>query len=165
MTLASQYQPYPGESATAEECFQPGEEYRRAAGLLLGIGLRKQPLSRAPYRLAAIHAIELYLNALLLFEDIKPCALRRLQHNLSARIDHPLAAGLVLRDRTIAHLRTLSERREYLVSRYGVDQMNTVSQINRPQATLEEVRSKVANVIRPESALPRQVDVTSAYPA
>lgn len=144
MTLHQQHQSYPGDSATPQEFFRLAEEYRRAANTLIGIGRRKQPFSRAPYHLTAVHAIELYLNALLLFEGLKPLHLRALQHDLAARINHELAAGLRLRNRTAAHLADLSKRREYLISRYGTDQMNTVSRTNRLQATLEEIRSKVA---------------------
>ena len=134
--MTAQSQPYPGDGATAQELFRLAEEYRRAADMLIGIGRPRQPFSRAPYRLTAIHAIELYLNALLLFEGMRPCDLRKLQHDLAARIDHEFAASVVLRSKTAKHLAALSKKREYLVSRYGTDQMNTVSQINRLQATL-----------------------------
>ncbi len=142
--MATQTQRHPGERATAAELFRLAEEYRRAASMLIDIRRRSQPFSRAPYHLTAIHAIELYLNALLLSQGMKPCDLRKLQHDLSARIGHELAAGLALRNRTAAHLADLSKRREYLVSRYGTDEMTTISQTNRLQATLVEIQSKVA---------------------
>ncbi len=112
--------------------------------MLMEIRRPSKPFSRAPYHLTAIHAIELYLNALLLSQGMKPCDLRKLHHDLSARIEHQHAVGLALRSRTAAHLVDLSKRREYLISRYGTDQMTTVSQINRLQATLEEIQAKVA---------------------
>ena len=34
-----------------------------------------------------------------MFEGLKPSDLRAMQHDLSARIEHELAAGLALRDR------------------------------------------------------------------
>jgi hypothetical protein len=109
--------------------------------------------------LTAIHAIELYLNAFLLFQGLKPCDLRKLQHDLSARISHELAAGLTLRTRTAAHLADLSKRREYLVSRYGTDQMTTVSQINRLQATLEEIQAKVAKRLGEQCSVTKPLEV------
>jgi hypothetical protein len=142
--MQSQPQPYPGESATADELFRLAEEYRTAASLLIDIRRPSRPFSGAPFHLTAIHAIELYLNAFLLSQGLKMCDLRKLQHDLSARVGHELAAGLTLRNRTAAHLADLSKRREYLISRYGTDQMTTVSQINRLQATLEEIQVMVA---------------------
>jgi hypothetical protein len=143
---------YPGDTSTADDFFNLADEYRRAADTLLGIRRPGIPLSRAPFHLTAIHAIELYLNAFLVFEGIKPGNLRALQHDLRARANHELAAPLRLRARTITHLAALSDRREYLVSRYGADQISRVSEINRLQATLYEIRSKVAR------RLGRQID-------
>lgn len=147
MATQSQSQCYPGESATADELFRLAEEYRRAADLLMDMHRPSRPFSRAPFHLAAIHAIELYLNALLVSQGLKPCDLRKLHHDLSARIDHEHAARLTLRKRTAAHLAGLSERREYLISRYGTDGMKTISQVNRLQATLAEIQSKVAKTL------------------
>jgi hypothetical protein len=144
MTDQLQCQSYPGEGASSEELFLLAEEYRRAAHTLLGISRRRKPLSRAPFHLNAIHAIELYLNALLLLKGVKAQQLRALNHDLSARIHHELAAGLTLRVRTAAHLADITKRREYLVSRYGTNQMKSVSEITRLKATLEEIRESVA---------------------
>jgi hypothetical protein len=144
MASQSPSEPYPGERATAAELFQLAEEYRRAASLLMDMHRRGQPLSRAPFHLTALHAIELYLNAFLLSRGLTPCDVRKLHHDLSARIGHEHAGRLALRKRTAAHLEGLSKRREYLISRYGTDQMRTVSQINRMRATLDELQSKVA---------------------
>jgi hypothetical protein len=152
MDTQSQSAPYPGERATADELFRLAEEYRRAASLLVQSRRPSQPFSRAPYHLAAIHAIELYLNALLLSQGMTPCDLRKLQHDLSARIGHDLAAGFGLTRRTTAHLVDLSKRREYLIVRCGTDQMKEMSQINRLQATLEEIQSKVAKRLGMTSA-------------
>jgi hypothetical protein len=73
-----------------------------------------------------------------------PAQIRGLQHNLQARAERALAAGLNLRKRTAEHLRRLSEGREYLASRYGAELAATLSQTNRLLATLEEVATKVA---------------------
>ncbi|HWV43196.1 MAG TPA: hypothetical protein VN004_16345, partial [Pseudorhodoplanes sp.] len=74
--MATQPQPYPGGNASAEQVFRLAEEYRTAANALAKIARPGVPLSRAPFRLIAIHAIELYLNALLLIEGEKPCKVR-----------------------------------------------------------------------------------------
>ncbi|WP_245478528.1 hypothetical protein [Mesorhizobium sp. M4B.F.Ca.ET.049.02.1.2] len=57
---------YPGELASPQQIHELAEEYRKAAHQLLPLGRAGKPLTRAPFRLSAIHAIELYLTALLL---------------------------------------------------------------------------------------------------
>ena len=128
------------------------DEYRQAAHALLPIGRRRQPLSRAPYRLVAIHAVELHLNALLLTTGLPTARIRGLQHDFATRTELAIAAGLNLRRRTILHLRGLSETREYLITRYDPG-LTAASQLNRLAATLEEVAEKVtAIVMQPEQA-------------
>ena len=141
------HETYPGELATPQQIRRLADEYRQAAELLLSTGRRGDPLSRAPFRLAAIHAIELYLNALLLHRGHDPSAVRGLQHNLAVRTDRALAAGLRLRQRTAAHLKSMAANREYLVTRYGPEMTGTASQLNRLAATLSEVARKVAAII------------------
>lgn len=137
---------YPGETATPRQMLQLADEYRRGAEALASNGRRGQPLSRAPYRLLAIHAIELYLNALLLAVGRPPADVRALQHDLGSRAEAALAARLGLRMRTVAHLRRLSETREYLVTRYD-PQGAAGSELNRLAATLAEVGGKVAVLV------------------
>ena len=108
---------------------------------------RTGPPSPAPYRLLAIHAIELYLSALLRHAGQKPSSVRGMQHNLTTRTEIAVAGGLKLRDRTKAHLFAIDGNREYLVTRYEPE-MTAVSQINRLTATLEEVALKVATKMR-----------------
>jgi hypothetical protein len=140
--------PYPGEAASVEQMLLLANEYKESAQVLLPRGRRGVPLSRAPYRLVAIHAIELYLNALLLHAGATPSAVRGLQHNLALRTEKAIATGLRLRARTAAHLKALTASREYLVSRYGAEMTSTTSQINRLTATLEEVAKKVEKLVR-----------------
>lgn len=141
---------YPGGSATAVEVLHLAEQYRKAARLLLQLGQRGDPLSRAPCRLSAIHAIELYLNALLLHAGHEPSQIRGMQHNLSARTELAIASGLHLRKRTAAHLSAMAGNREYLVTRYGPEMTATISQINRLTATLDEVANKVNAKMQPQ---------------
>ena len=138
---------YPGDTATPPQLLQLADEYRRAAEALLPTGRRRAPLSRAPYRLVAIQAIELYLNAFLLDAGHAPCSLRGLQHDLAKRTRLALDASLVLRKRTIDHLESLSRTREYLVTRYDPTQP-TASQLNRLAATLSELSDKVNSRIK-----------------
>ena len=138
---------YPGELAAPHEIRRLADEYRQAAHMLLTLGRRGDPLSRAPFRFAAIHAIELYLNALLLHQGQEPGLVRGLQHNMAARTDMAIAGGLHLRKRTAAHLHAMAGNREYLVTRYGPEMTATVSQVNRLTATLEEVANKVTAAI------------------
>lgn len=126
---------------------QLANEYRRAAETLMQERRRGQPLSHAPFRMVAIHAIELYLNALLLSCGHGAARIRGLQHDLGAR--NALAAGqrLKLRSRTADHLRSLSQTREYLVVRYD-PAASTTSELNRLAATLAEVAEKTTLLIQ-----------------
>lgn len=137
---------YPGDTATPRQILLLANEYHRAAIALMGTGRRGRPLSRAPYRLVAIHAIELYLNALLLAAGHPSARLRSLHHNLAARTQFALSAKLHLRKRTLNHLNSLSETREYLTTRYD-PAGSAASELNRLAATLTEVADKVASLI------------------
>ncbi|MGX9147231.1 hypothetical protein [Mesorhizobium sp. 128a] len=145
--MAIEERKYPGELASPQQIHELAEEYRKAAHQLLPLGRPGKPLTRAPFRLSAIHAIELYLTALLLHRGHNPNQIRKMHHDLSARTEHTMAAGLRLRAKTAKHLQSLSQNREYLVTRYGPEMSATASQINRLTATLEEVAVKVTVLI------------------
>ncbi|UCI21342.1 hypothetical protein FJ970_10445 [Mesorhizobium sp. B2-1-8] len=51
-----------------------------------------------------------------------------MQHDLSARTEHVLEAGLRLRAKTAKHRQSLSQNQEYLVTRYGPELAATASQ-------------------------------------
>ncbi|MGX8011381.1 hypothetical protein ACVDG8_021655 [Mesorhizobium sp. ORM8.1] len=138
---------YPGELASPQQVYELAEEYRKAANLLLQLGRPGKPLTRAPFRLSAIQAIELYLTALLLHRGHNPNQIRKMQHDLSGRTKYAMEAGLHLRAKTSKHLESLSQNREYLITRYGPELAATASQINRLTATLEEVAVKVTALI------------------
>lgn len=140
--------PYPGETASADQILRLAAEYRAAAHALRPLGRRGHPLSRAPFRLTAIHAIELYLNALLLHTGHDPAEIRGLRHDLAARAERALAGGLTLRQRTANHLSAMTGAREYLVTRYGPEMTVETSQINRLSATLDEVADKVVAAMK-----------------
>ncbi len=135
---------YPGELASPRQLYELAEEYRKAAHFLLQLRQSRKPLTSAPFRLSAIQAIELYLNALLLQHGYLPGQLRGLQHDLWARTEFAISKGLRLRIRTVDHLQLLSQSREYLVTRYSPELVATASQINRLTATLEEVAEKIS---------------------
>jgi hypothetical protein len=139
---------YPGELATPDEVRRLADEYRNAAHHLLTLGRRGEPLSRAPFRFAAIHAIDLYLNAFLLHHGQDAAVVRGLQHNLAGKTDLASESRLALRQRTIAHLRSMTINREYLVTRYGPETSATTSQVNRLKATLDEVAGKTSVELR-----------------
>lgn len=137
---------FPGETATARQIIALADEYRRAADALVATGRRGQPLSRAPYRLTAIHAIELYLNAFLLAAGRSPAEVRGLHHNMALRTQLAVDAKLRLRAKTLTHLQALSANREYLASRYD-PASSAASELNRLGATLCEVANKVSGFV------------------
>ena len=106
-----------------------------------------EPISAGPMRLLAIHSIELNLSAYLLLQGSSWPAIRRMGHDLTARLESATAKGLVLRERTSAHIRAIARDREYLIARYGPDCLATASQMNRLLATLEEVARKVSRAV------------------
>ena len=139
--------PHPGDTLTPKQLLRLALAYHQAAKALLLLGGKGNSLSRAPWRLIAIHAVELYLNALLLHFGQAGSEIRSLQHNMTARTELALAKGLTLRKRTVSHLETLSTNREYLTVRYSPEMPATISQINRLNATLEELAEKVTRLI------------------
>jgi hypothetical protein len=142
---------YPGDDATALQVLELADEYRKAALALLATGRPGKPLSRAPFRMVAIHAIELYLNALMLSRGLPAAKVRGLQHNMAPRTLFA-RTSLSLRQDTISHLFAISESREYLVSRYGAEAPSSLSQLNRLEATLNEVGDKVRRTVEAEAA-------------
>lgn len=134
---------YPGDSVNALDLLHLADSYRNAATVLSSTGKRGDLVSRAPYRLAAIHAIELYLGALLLHLGYPPKKLRSLQHDLASRAALAMEGGLVLRRKTARHLSEVVDAREYLVARYDPGAGDAISPLNRLSATLDELASKV----------------------
>jgi len=139
--------PYPGEAASAEQLLQLANEYRTAAHTLLGQGKAGKPLSWAPCRLVAIHAIELYFNALLLHKGMESAQVRNLRHCLSQRLELAVANGIRLKKKTSDHLIDMTSKREYLVTRNGAEMPASMSEINRLTATLDEVGKKVSKIV------------------
>lgn len=138
---------YPGDVASPDQIRMLADEYSVAARTLLSHGRRRQPLSWAPSRLAAIHAVELYLNAFLMKNGLNAAQIRGLQHDLAKRTELSVANGLRLRIRTVAHLKAISASREYLVYRYAPELVGSGSQLNRLMATLDETAKKVGDAL------------------
>ena len=134
---------YPGDAVSAAQLLDLAQEYRKAAILLKPYGTPGKAASRAPWRLLAVHAIELYLNAFLLHVGGEPGRIRGLQHDLSARAQQAVAKGLTLRKLTARHLASMTGGREYVVVRYSPDLLSSMSQINRLDATLDELAEKI----------------------
>jgi hypothetical protein len=134
---------YPDEEATAVQILGLASEFRCAAIRLLEQRRKGNAISLVPCRFAALHAIELYLNAHLLLNGSDHRTVRGLHHDFAARTAKAISSGLVLRKRTAHHLALLTGNREYLVTRYGPEMTTTLSQINRLMATLQEVAAKV----------------------
>lgn len=136
-----------GTDCPSDQIFLLAEKYRKAAHILFAHDSRGDRLSRAPAHLNAIHAIELYLNGLLLSHGHEASEIRALQHDLAARTALAVKAGLVLREKTAAHLTAMTGSREYLITRYHPDMADGVSEVTRLKATLDEVAKKVSKSI------------------
>lgn len=138
---------YPGDHASPYEMNRLADFYRDAAHRSSGSIQLGDPISAGPMRLLAIHSVELNLSAYLLLKGLSWPSIRKLGHDLSARLECAVGMGLVLRERTLAHIRAMERDREYLVARYGPDCLSTASQMNRLLATLEEVARKVSRAV------------------
>lgn len=134
-------QTYPGSQADPLQVFELAEAYYDAAISLFAASTKGQELRYAPARLCSIHAIELYLNAYLRNAGEPPEQVRARLHNLA---DERFVAELKLRKKTAEHLQAMTERREYLISRYAPELTSQHTELNRLQATLEKVRKKTA---------------------
>ncbi len=145
--LQSVNSPHPWEAASAQQLLKLADEYRTAAHTLQTQGKKGKPLSRAPFRLAAIHAIELYLNALLRHKGMDAALIRNMQHCLSRRAELAPANGLRLRKKTADHLMDMTVKQEYVATRYAPELIASGSEITRLKATLDEVAQKVSVII------------------
>jgi hypothetical protein len=143
----SEKQPEQATPPTPQEIARLARSFSKATDKLLGLCKKGEPMTHAPYRFAAIHAIELYLTAYLQLNNHEPKTIRKLQHNLEQRTDHATKAGLKLRKRTIAHLRELTSTREYVETRYHPTTLKNLTQPNAIIATLKDVEDKVMKVV------------------
>ena len=153
--------PYPGDGASVDDLLALAASYAKAARHLSSLVKKGEPATRAPGHLCAVHAVELYLSSYLRHCGVAACELRGLQHDVAARMERAARHGLVVDQRTAAHLERLVSEREYVVSRYGPDQLATLSQQNRVEATLREVESKVLAAIRKAPARTASVQPTA----
>ena len=137
---------YPGEKASPHDVLALANAFADRAPLLLE-GLKgTASVAKAPFRLVAIHAIELYLNAYLLNCGCPPSEIRSYHHNLGKRLAQVETKGLKLRKKTFEHLQRLTVSREYLTSRYDPNDPGS-SQLTRLKASLQDVRKKVSTAI------------------
>ncbi len=120
-----------------EELLRAARQYRAAAETLLATDG-----ATAPCRFLAAHAVELFLSAFLVAKGIPPVAVRRMGHDVGARVDEAIKYGLTLRKKTEGHIRALSLGREYLFARYAP---RLISQVpaNRIGATLKQLDERV----------------------
>lgn len=138
--------PYPGATATSQETVDLAAAFRASAATLLAAKANHKHASfdLSPFRLCALHAIELYLRAFLLAQGYQCETIRAMHHNVAEHAALAEKNGLVLRRKTANHLAALVQNREYLVSRYETDEQRALSQLNRLLATLNEVSTKVS---------------------
>lgn len=133
-----------GKTVSVRDVMNLAAQYRASA---IKLGKASSKPNHFPQRLLALHAIELYLDALLRAKGLDHQTIREYQHDLGERARIAVAAGLVLRKRTLAHLVMLSSATEYLVVRYAPERTSTLSQVNRVMATLEEVSRRVPMMV------------------
>jgi hypothetical protein len=97
------------------------------------------------YRLCAIHATELFLNAFMRSRGESPERIRGRLHKLA---DEDFCKALRLRKKTAQHLVNMTDRREYLISRYAPELTSQHTELNRLRVTFNEVQTKVSALLR-----------------
>ncbi len=130
-----------------QELAELARSYAEASRAYLETHKSSRSISQAPYRFAAIHAIELYLTAYLQLNRHEPKEIRDLQHDLEQRTARAIKAGLILRKRTVTHLGKLTITREYVETRYHPAAMPKLSQPAQLLATLNDVQQKVEKAV------------------
>ncbi|MDR6790226.1 hypothetical protein J2Y58_003606 [Sphingomonas sp. BE138] len=138
---------YPGSAASAWQILSLAHDYHNSCTHLMMRFEGEEPQTLAPARLLAIHAIELYLNALMLDAGDTPQMVRGLQHDLAGRAKRAIECGLALRPKTAGHLARLTSGKEYVAARYGPELVGSQSELNRLTATLKEVSERVSAIV------------------
>lgn len=149
---------------TPKALVELARSYSKASKRYIGLHKSTESLTQAPYRFAAIHAIELYLTAYLQLNRHEPKAIRELQHNLEERTARAAKAGLNLRKRTINHLGKLTSTREYVETRYHPGALKKLSQLQQLHATLNDVQQKVEAEIQPVLSPPPPLGKHTPHP-
>lgn len=127
------------------------EEYCKAAALLCDEGPRGKSICWAPFRLCAIHAIELHLSAFLLDAGYEWSSIKKMNHHLDQRAMLATEHGLNLRKRSSDLLAKLSSEASYSVTRYVPERLADGRHPSQIMAVLKEISSKCA--LQPESSL------------
>lgn len=141
--------PRPGDNADPRDVLALANQYRSAfENLRRPKGAAAKALI-APAHLCAIHAIELYLHALLRQEGTPYSTLRDHHHKLSDMATYERVAELNLRTKTIEHLKTMTDSREYVVVRYAPEMKHKRSNPTQVEATLNDIADKVIERFTP----------------
>jgi hypothetical protein len=141
---------YPGSATTALQLKELALHYADAACIFEKLPSAPKGLALVPFRLLAIHAIELTFDALLIHNNVKAEEIRAMHHDLHARLVMAETFGLKLRVKTVKHISDLTANREYLVHRYDPIGSLQSGQLNRLIATLREVSKKTNQLLAAE---------------
>jgi hypothetical protein len=148
---------YPGSETTALQLKELAMHYADAACVFEKLPHTPKGLALVPFRLLAIHAIELTFNAVLVHNSVKAEEIRAMHHDLRAHMVMAETFGLKLRPKTVKHICDLTANREYLVHRYDPAESLRAGHLNRLIATLREVSKKTNQLLAAEKAPPNAV--------
>jgi hypothetical protein len=146
---------HPGDGMDARSTLALAAEFAQASKALRSLGRNKNLESFAPFRLAALHSIELYLAAYLRLHGLDNSELRSTGHRLCEKLERASQHGLLLRKKTQKHLSSLTESREYLIVRYDTTMLPLLTKINRLEATRDELAAKVTLIVEAKSGVAR----------
>jgi hypothetical protein len=143
---------FPGDSMDSLKTLALAAEYEQASIALRKLARRGEFQSFAPFRLAALHALELYFVSFLRMHGVANTEIRSTGHQFCAKMELAARYGFSVRKRTCDHLAQLTGNREYLVTRYDTTMLPLLTQVNRLEATLKEVGANVTLIVHARAA-------------
>jgi len=136
--------------SAAPDLIALANEYAKCANALNGLRKQNRRLQSAPHRFAALHAIDLYLNACLIHLGKGLKHTKSLQHNFYVKFELLELEGFVLKQRFKTYLKLLTDSGEYTQTRYSFHTVSDELSIPQLQALLREIAKKAKDFVSKE---------------
>jgi HEPN domain-containing protein len=147
--MATALPPYPGDHIDGVALLGMAKSYHEAADRLRAALTPCKNGDYAPWRLLALHAIELYLSAAMLRHDHDMAVVRSSSHDLEKKLNLLLKDGMRFSEKTCHVLRLVSQDRHYVRARYAPDMVKEMMPITRLNAALSDVAALMSRQVVP----------------